>query len=230
MSLNRLTPEQITWLIDTLKSVFYLFYLLVGWLMGLLSTLIVDAIRRHRQRKEIKQALITELQELQYRLASSVYLTTTKLGKCDREFLEWFLPIVELYKGPFKSDKTIEYAREALKWSDEQLAAVSEHSKNEDLNKGMGLKKYYAPLLDANIAHIGAFSVEYQNLLLTIHSRLSLINEEIDQYSFYFKETFNENMSSSNRRIILNNIDQCFSIISQQERMTCDLIDRLLKL
>ena len=82
MSLNRLTPEQITWLIDTLKP---WFYLLVGWLMGLLSPLIVDSIRRRRERKEIKQALITELQELQYRLASGVFLTTQKLGECDRK-------------------------------------------------------------------------------------------------------------------------------------------------
>jgi len=53
--------------------------------MGLLSPLIVDAIRRRRERKEIKQALITELQELQYRLASGVFLTTQKLGECDRK-------------------------------------------------------------------------------------------------------------------------------------------------
>jgi len=140
------------------------------------------------------------------------------------------LQIIELYKGPIKSDTTNEYAKELLKLTDEQLAAVSERSKNEDLNKGLSLKKYYAPLLDANIAHIGAFSVEFQNLLLTIHSRLSLINEQIDQYNFYFKKTFDENMSNSNRKIITNNIDQCFSAISQQGRMTCDFIDRLLKL
>src|SRR3989304_3262396 len=149
MSLNRLTPEQITWLIDTLKSVFYLFYLLVGWLMGLLSPLIVDAIRRHRERKEIKQALITELQELQYQLASSIYVITQKLGKGDRKFFEWFLSILERYEGPFKSDLHIKYAKEALKLTDKQLAAVSKNSKNEDANKGLSLKKYYTPLLDA---------------------------------------------------------------------------------
>lgn len=227
MSLNKITTEQITWLIDTLRPGFYL---LVGWLMGLLSPLIVDAIRRRRERKEIKQAIITELQELQYRLASGVYLTTLKLGKGDREFFKWFLPILERYEGPLNLDVQNKYAKDALKLTDEQLTAVLEHSKNEDLNKGMTLKKYYAPLLDANIAHIGSFSVEFQNLLLTIHSRLGIINEQIDQYYFYFKETFNENLSTHNRTIITNNIDQCYAILSQQGRMTCDLINKLLKL
>ena len=206
------------------------FYLLVGWLMGLLSPLIVDAIRRRRDRKEIKHALITELQELQFHLASGVYLITQKLGKCDRKFFEWFLPIVEHYEGPFISDQRIEYVKAALKLTDEQLAADAERSKNENLNKGMGLKKYDTPVLVANIAHIGAFSVEFQNLLLTIQSRLGLINEEIDKYYFFFKETFSESVSTPNRAIISSNIDQCFSAISQQGRMTCDLIDRLLKL
>lgn len=227
MSLNRLTPEQITWIISSLKSGVYL---LVGWLMGLLSPLIIDAIRHRRERKEIKQAIITELQELQYRLAAGVFLTTKKLGKGDRVFFKWFLSNLERYEGPLNLDTQIKYAKTALTLTDEQLAAMSKHSKIEDINKGMSLKKYYAPLLDANIARIGSFPVEFQNLLLAIHSRLGTINEQIDQYYFYFKETFNESMSGSNRDIIIKNIDECYSAIAQQGRMTCDLIDKLLKL
>ena len=46
--------------------------LLLGWLFGLLSPAIVDAIRKYREAKELKVALWTELRELRYRLACTV--------------------------------------------------------------------------------------------------------------------------------------------------------------
>jgi len=203
-------------------------FLFLGWLLGVLSPIIVDAVRRRRELKEVKNALISELQELQFRLATTMYLTSVRIGEYNRSFLQWFQPIIERYRGPLRSDNLVQSIAKQLTWSVEQLAAAAERQKGNP-NKGIGLKTHRAPLLEAKIAQLGAFSTEFQNLLLDIHSRLNIVNEEIEQYRFYFRQTFSENLSELNRNLILENIQGSYQAVSVQARIICDLIDLAVK-
>jgi hypothetical protein len=207
---------------DTLEKVLFLF---LGWLVGLLSPIIVDAIRRRREIKEVKAALIVELLDLQYRLAMTAYVIEIRIGGYDRQFLEWFKAILERYQGPHKSDKVLQTITSSLTLTDEQLALVAEKHEGGP-NKGAGLKKHHAPLVDSKLGQLGTFSPKFQSLMLEIHSRLNILNEEIDQYRFYFNATFSGNLSELNHNLITENVQGSYSAVATQCRMICDIIDR----
>lgn len=207
---------------DTWEKVLFLF---LGWLLGLLSPIVVDAIRRKREVKEVKKALLTELSDLQFRLASTVWLASIRTGKFDRSFLEWYKPIIERNRYLHQVDNVLESTVLSLAGSDEHIAACAAQLAASE-NGGLGLKTHHAPLLDAKIGQLGAFSVDFQSLLLEIHSRLAILNEEIEQYRFYFQQTFSSGISETNHNLIVRNIEGTYTVVRQQARMICDFIDR----
>src|SRR3990170_5337161 len=89
---------------DTWEKILFLF---LGWLLGLLSPIVVDAIRRRREIKEVKNALLSELGDLQFRLANTVWLTSIRAGQYNRSFLDWFKPIIERNRYLHKLDRVI---------------------------------------------------------------------------------------------------------------------------
>ena len=210
---------------NTLETVLFL---VLGWLFGLLSPTIVDAIKRRREIKEVKAALIVELQELQYTLIGMVFLIADHTGKYDRKLLEWMRPIVERYEGIHYTDSILKMVKESLTLSDEQLAMLAEKTKG-DSSKGLSLKKHFAPLLDSKIAQLGSFDQPFQNILLEVRSYLNMINEHIEHYNFYFYKTFDSSLTLEIRANISDNMQGSYNVISEQACIVVDLIERLLK-
>lgn len=209
----------------TLETVLFL---LLGWLFGLLSPIIVDSIKRRHEIKEVKVALIIELQELQYTLMGMVFLIADHTGKYDRKLLEWMRPIAERYEGIHSTDSILKMVKSLLTLSNEQLAIAVEKSKG-DSNKGLSLKKHFAPLLDSKIAQLGAFDQPFQNILLEVRSHLNMINEQIEHYYFYFNKTFDSSLTEENRVNIGKNMQGSYNVISEQARIVVDLIEKLSK-
>ncbi len=69
-------------------------FLFLGWLLGLLSPIIVDAITKRHRNVEIRKAIISELGEARLAFAGSVYLLESRFGSYDRALLEWGLPVL----------------------------------------------------------------------------------------------------------------------------------------
>ena len=102
---------------DTWEKVLFLF---LGWLLATLSPIIADAIRRRRDTKEVKGALLAELGELKYRMVVASYYANMRFGSIDRAFLQWLRGVVAVYRGPAPAENL-------LKALDMQLS-LSEHT------------------------------------------------------------------------------------------------------
>ena len=76
-----------------------LLYLLLGWLLGLLSPRIIDAIKARYDRTALIGAIKEEAQDLQYRVAASCFLLRQRYGEITREYLEWLKPKLLAYRG-----------------------------------------------------------------------------------------------------------------------------------
>lgn len=209
---------------DTLETIVLLIF---GWLLGLLTPPIAEAIRRRKDLSEIKRALLIELQELQFRLMATVYLIAKKMGQYDRTLLMWMKPILERYEGANRADRILQSITQGIALTDEQLKVIADHAAGNP-NKGLQLKKFHAPLLDGKLGQLGAFDVQTQNVLFEIRTHLNIINEDIDQYRFYFNQTFNSGLSEQNRTLIRENIDGSYENIGQQARICADLIHKVL--
>ncbi len=211
---------------DTWEKVLFLF---LGWLLGMLSPIVVDAIRRRREVKEVKIALLTELSDLQFRLANTVWITSIRTGQYNRSFLEWYKPIIERNSYLHKLENVLKTIESNLQMSDEELFLAQAKLAASETG-GLGLKTHRAPLLDSKIGQLGYLPVSLQSILLEIHSRLFILNEEIEQYRFYFQQTFSSSISDVNHTLIVKNIEGSYNAVRQQARMISDFIDRAIKL
>jgi hypothetical protein len=74
----------------TVDSIEKVALLVVGWLLGLLGPTIIEAIKRHRENKQVKVALAAELREVSYKLVMANHLIHLHFGTVDRLHLRWF--------------------------------------------------------------------------------------------------------------------------------------------
>jgi hypothetical protein len=191
---------------ETLANVLFLF---LGWLLGLLSPIIVDANKRRRENREVRVALQTELKELKFRLACVVYFVEMRFGEVNRKFLEWLHPIVKDYSGLNPSDSILKSIESQLDLNDQQINALAEHSKAAP-EGGLSLKKYAVPLLESKFALLSAFDTQFQNRLMEIRTHLSLLNEEVDQARYYFRLTFDSGVTTDNHARAVDNLINCY--------------------
>ena len=142
-------------------------FLILGWIFGLLSPLIVDSIRRRRDIRDVRSSLRTEIHELHYRLACAAYYIEMRNGLVTRNSLEWLKPILQSYRGLNPVDGLQKSIDMQLALTDEELNAFVQ-SRKVDPGQGLSLKKYQLPLLDSKLTYLSMLSTKSQNQLLEL--------------------------------------------------------------
>jgi len=176
-------------------------YILFGWLLGLLSPVIVDKINSEYSKKQFFKAACTELHDLQYRVAIVCFMLGQRYGKIDKEFLLWIQPIINDYKGN-ETNKTIKkLINSMLKIDDNEFNAMIEHMRAEP-NMGLGLKTFSADLLESNITQISKLPLELQIKIHEFRNHLNTLNQEILVAKDVHKMTFDSSLTDANHEII----------------------------
>jgi hypothetical protein len=197
-------------------NIMKLLYLILGWLFGLLSPLIVNLIRRAYSKKELFNAIRTEIKECQIRVLYVTNLLGFRCGKFDKEFLNWCLSYFQNYKGVESIEDAIESIEYFLSVKDEDIENVLALKRAMEKNHGLSLKKFYLPFLDSKIDEVSFFNIELQNIIYDIKSRLQLINEEIDSTIAYFHMTFDSSMSHENHDIVKKELIRIYITLQEQ--------------
>lgn len=205
-----------------------LLFLLVGWLLGLLGTIIVDEIRKHRQATQIKSSILIELTELRYKLALTVYGLSMSIGALDRSVLEWLKSILEDYAGVRAEARITAAIGKLLARSDKDLAAVAQRGKAAPLDAVM-LKKFNAPFLDGHIGALVILPSDFQNLLIELKVQLGVLNEQVDDARFFYRKTFDSDISDGNYQILQKNLKISYLDVRQRARDVADLVSKCLK-
>lgn len=198
----------------------------LGALLGILGPVFTGGIQAKYRNSKIRKAIITELTEARFRLASIVYILESRFGTRDRKLLEWILPLLENYKGPNPSAKLVELLRKQLELDDHQLAGLAQYEKAER-DGALSVKKYRVPYIESRLADLGAFNEEAQALILDIQWRLSLYNEEIDEARFYFKLTYEPGVSEENHRRATQGVESSYRNLAQMARSIVEQINKL---
>lgn len=201
-------------------------FVLLGWLLGVLSPLITRHSERARRKTEIGNGLRAELAELRIRLAMASYLITLRHGQFDRSYLTWLRPFFEAYRGSHPAQKTLDVISSMLEYSDEQLANVSQLGKAEG-DRSLSLKKYRLPYLEANLGNLDLFSERTKLLALEAAGQVDIVNEEIERTRFYYALTFDSGLSSTNHeRAVASVVDSSLNV----ESTSRDLLRKLTEL
>ena len=203
-----------------------IFFLLLGWALGLLGPAIVEAIRKWRDNAKVKKALRNELGELRYRLAGVVHLLRIRLGTMDKELLEWVTQIVRNYDGVNAKKDLPEILARLSSLSDAQLAALAQADALQG-DAALVLRKYSAPLLEEKLDQLSSFKVELQAQLLEARASLAMFNDEVDQSQFYFRLTFTNGIGDANYQRAVENLKGCYKDASARAKILADLIGRV---
>lgn len=189
-------------------------FLFLGWLLGMLSPVIVSAVARRRENALGRAAILTELNELAATLAIAVYGTRSSLGAVDRQFLEWLKTFLESHPIPanlqsFKSRLPVH-----LSWSDEDIAKGAQYMANAPGTSAM-LQHYPVPLLDARVSALWTFDTAFQRDLLAIRRNVGLLDDIVDRSRKYFDLTFT-NLDGDNPQLVRANLNQCYELYADR--------------
>lgn len=201
--------------------------ILLGWLLGLLSPVIVDRIRRRHREKEVKEGIFTELRDLRFRMVVAAYRLESRFGSFDRKMLNWVTSILEKYKGVPEADRLFELIKKYSILDDKAFQAIVEHQRAQP-GDALGVKKYRIPYLDSNIGDLGIFDEQSRAALLDIRVQLDFFNDEIDQARLYHKMTFDLSGSEKNHAIACQSLDNCYRNLAQKARHIVDRIGKVL--
>ena len=195
--------------------------LVVGWLFGLLSPAVIEAIRYRREAERGRTAILCEIKELSSVLALATFSARKAAGSLDRPFLQWF-------KARISTDDS-EGAKSVLGIVDSMLALP-----DNELSKGAAstatpdtegtmLQRYPAPLLDARVSALWTFDTAFQRQLLEIHRNLALLDGIVELSRQYFFLTFND-LPSANHRLITGNLANSYSNYAKRAQIVIDKI------
>src|SRR5262245_16662104 len=106
-------------------------YIVLGWILGLLSPPLADLIQKPYRRKKVRESLFIEMEELSRRLAANTYLIYDQQGRIDREFLDWIKPVMGSYKRRHSKKPLAEQTDQLLALTDDQIRMLFQPSKND---------------------------------------------------------------------------------------------------
>lgn len=203
--------------------------IIFGWFLGLFSPLIVDWLRKWRENRTLKSALFTELREARCRLLLLVYRVESSYGELNHEFFEWAQSILTEYEGIHNIKSLLDTIGPLLKLSPEEMKVYSQYAKQKkQLNSVLSLKKYSLSFLDSSLPSLAKFDAILQSQLLEIKTRIGFMNELVDEARYYFRLSFQNDISSRNYEIANIHTTDCYRIYASQARDVIKIIGEIL--
>jgi hypothetical protein len=199
-----------------------LLILLLGWLLGILSPIIVDKIKQQRTNEAIKNAIINEMNDLEYRLMLFSFSIFAHVGSVKQEFLRWAVSVMANYTGPYENKKMYEIMKRISDLDDDELARHFPAKK-----RGLRISKMKIPFTESKVDSLSCFSIDFQKSIISILSQLTILNEAISCSMEDFARTFIPNITDENLNNILTNIYEDYDRMAGRARTIVDMISKM---
>lgn len=173
--------------------------IILGWLLGILSPVIVSRITRQYKRDDLYKGIMKEVDHIRERLLGNMHLLSHRTGSFDREIAKWLL---EKY-GELKTvnSNILESYKKILAADDAEFDAYKYHFlKSQDT--GLTLQKFQLTFVNIHLLEFSLFSSEFQTEVFELKTRLEFLNSEIALAEKYFFMTFDSGLSQENLEIV----------------------------
>lgn len=202
-----------------------LLFLVLGWLLGLLGPVIVDAIKRRRENELGRAAIRSELRDVAHKLALAAHYIHMHNGTVNRQELEWLKRHLELYSGLVSHVSLMDSLRLQLAFTDDQLVEYVRYTAAKP-GKSVVLQKYPVPVLDARVSALWSFDTSLQRRLLDLRTRLELLNDLVDRSRKYSDMTFTK-LEHGNYKLVVENVEQTYVEYAESAKQIVDLVEQL---
>jgi hypothetical protein len=185
--------------VDYLQALGTTFAIILGWLLGLLTPMIAERIRRPYRRRDVMRSVIHEMLDLQYLMAFVAFNVRIRKGAVSDAFLDEILPILEGYDGPSVDDEVIGRVKRTR-----ELPEATRFQAVNRPNSAVGLRQYSLPLLTTQVVELMICGTEFQRAVLYIRQHLDLFNQIGVYAQSQFDKTFGA-ITADNREILILN-------------------------
>ena len=205
-----------------------LLLIIIGWGLGIASTLGVDWFRKRSQKEDFKKGVLTEIKETRASLAVTVLiLADNGYGSYNRELLEWIYSIHGKDTATPLKPKTISSLKTIIdNWSDEQIDHAAATGAFKRGTAAISLKKHSLPFLTANLSLLSSLGVDLQRKIVRIKTNLDALNQEIELAYYFWDKTFDSSLGEDSRNKVRENLNASYEHIFGLSRRLADMIER----
>jgi hypothetical protein len=194
-----------------------------GWLLGLLSPTITRAISRYHHAKEIKRSIEIELQEFIVQIAGIAYMTNIQYGYFDKDLVAKLIDIYAQFDRRDKKEKVLESLNRIRSCTDEDLQSIIAFER-ADPTSALGIGRLTLPYLESKIPELGLFPEEMQRKYLDLIKQVRFFNEQIDEYKFYFRLTYDGSISEVNHKQATKSVNRSYGYLAERSVLIIDTI------
>lgn len=183
------------------EAIIEVLFIILGWLLGLLSPTIINSIKAFYDRRKFLGAAKAELSNLQFQLCITGMLLAQRYGKLDRDYLNEAKVVLEKYEGGDAPESIIQFIDMMLNANDEEFDAMAAHLRAE-VDVGLSLKSHSTVLIDSNAAQISNLPMSLQSKIYEFKNALNIYNQEVSVAKDKLRLTFDSSLSDINHRIV----------------------------
>lgn len=200
--------------------------LILGWILGLFSPLIIDKIKEKKKVKELRNSIFIELDEFKVLIAFIMYQLEVKYNRLDIKLIEKLIPVFEDYNCIQNTDGTLTALKNFRELPSREFEILVEHYKTPGY---LSLKILELPFLKSKLGDLGILGLDLQRQLLDIHYMVNLYNKQVEESKFFYKMTFDGNITDENHLIVSDSLQQSYLDIANRVKIIFKRIESLPK-
>ncbi len=202
-----------------------LWFLLLGWLLGILAPGIVYYIHRKYFQKEIIASSLAELKELQHTMAMLAYMIRLYFSDLTDEFMNWLHPIVAEYDGPEARPELIETLARTKELDEETRAHF--YTQKRRPSAALSLIEYTLPFIEASSALITSCPIDFQRRLSRIRAHVEIYNQKAANSRTLFYMTFDASIIDNSRQSLNTNLDDEYKYLQDRAEIIVKAISNI---
>lgn len=203
-------------------------YILFGWLLGLLSPTIINAIKDSRDTKKFLVAAKSELSDLQFQLCITGMLLAQQYGELNRKYLVEAKNILNAYEGGDKPESILKFIDAMLEASEEDFNAMAAHLRADD-GVGLSLKNHSTILIDSNAVQVSRLPIELQSKIYEFKTALNIYNQEVLLAKESMKLTYDSTLSDINHQRVTEGLSAKYADLQKVCSRVCKKIQTVLE-
>jgi hypothetical protein len=198
--------------------------IILGWLLGILSPVIVSRITRGYKRKDLHAGIIKEINHIKLRLIFTLDLLSKKTGSYNQELAAWLLKQYESldYNDPLE----IKAYRIMISATPQEFEVLKSHL-SVPKGTGMTLQKVQLLFINMHLTDFSLFSSNFQSEIFELKSRVEILNSQIELAEKYFFMTFDSNVIPSNLPLIKNDLEAKYLHLETAFKRTIEQIETI---
>jgi len=196
--------------------------LLLGSALGIVSSPITDAIRRHSAKLRLTRVIVTELRSLQDTLAIVVIQVSRHRGELTHTLLEALLSTLKS-SGQSAAEGKAMRTIDALLELDENLLTPSV-ARGRGGPRSLSIEGHELPFLESHVHRLDLYTHGTQLMLVEIRTGLQSFNHHAEEAAHYHFMMFDSGMGPTSLDALRSNIESCYARAAEK---ASDLVARI---